>query len=160
MKVIKSDKSVNLEEFIRQETDKKSVGNTAISRKAPSRPMRFLYDKGLLIGRMLDYGCGRGTDAKFFGMEAYDPYWMPTKPTGAFDTITCHFVLNVVNVQERKRILSEIQDLLSRTGKAYITVRRDMKKGYGVRGYSQNLVYLNLPSIEKNNGYEIYELSK
>ena len=33
----------------------KKLGYTAISRKKPSRPMRFLQEKGLLKGEMLDY---------------------------------------------------------------------------------------------------------
>ena len=46
---------------------------------------------------MLDFGCGRGTDAATYGMDAYDPYWRPEKPTGPYDTIVCIYVLNVVS---------------------------------------------------------------
>lgn len=135
-------------------------GNSAIARTNPSRPMRFLFEKGLLVGKMMDYGCGRGSDAKFFGMDAYDPFWMPEKPTDKYDTITCHFVMNVVDEKIQKDILADIKKLLNPGGNAYITVRRDIKENYYVRGYQQRLVYIELESIEKNNSYEIYKLTK
>ena len=62
---------MKLDDFIKQDQAnraKKELGHTAISRKAPSRPMRFLQEHDLLKGRMLDYGCGRGTDAKFLAL--------------------------------------------------------------------------------------------
>ena len=155
---------MKIDDFIRQDQAnraKRKLGNTAISRKAPSRPMRFLQEKDLLVGRMLDYGCGRGTDAMFFGMEAYDPFWMPEKPTGTFNTITCHFVLNIVDSDTREKIITDIsQNLLAVGGIAYFTVRRDMKYSYQVGSYTQSIVQLELPSIEKNTSYEIYKLEK
>jgi len=42
---------------------------TAISRKLPSKPMQILHQKGLLKGALLDYGCGKGFDAKHYSME-------------------------------------------------------------------------------------------
>ena len=154
---------MKLNDFIQQDQVsrfKKQLGYTAISRKSPSRPMRFLQEHDLLKGRMLDYGCGRGTDAKFFGMDAYDPFWMPDRPTGTFDTITCHYVLNVVDQDMRNDIIADIHNLLDVSGTAYLTVRRDMKQNYRVYGYTQSIVVLELPSLEKNNSYEIYKLEK
>lgn len=153
-----------LDDFIKEDQAKRKQevpsANSAIVRKKPSRPMRFLYEKGLLVGDMLDYGCGRGADAKFFGMDAYDPFWMPNKPVGQYDTITCHFVMNVVDEKTQRDILADIRNLLRFGGNAYITVRRDIKENYHVRGYQQSLVYLDLESIEKNTSYEIYRLIK
>jgi len=159
MGTFKFDGNISIEEAIKRH---KGTKNTAIPRKAPSRPMRLLYERDLLIGRMLDYGCGRGTDAKFFGMEAYDPFWQKEKPSGLFDTITCHFVLNVVDTEVRQFIINDITGLLKQGGNAYFTVRRDMKESYNVqnRGYSQSLVVLSLLSIEKNTSYEIYKMEK
>jgi len=131
---------------------------TAIKRKSLSRPMKFLADNKLLVGKILDYGCGQGEDAKILKTESYDPHWNPTVPEEKFDTITCLFVLNVVSEVVQATILKKIKRLLTPNGKAYIAVRRDIKKDYSVRDYKQRLVYLSLESIEKNRDYEIYKL--
>ena len=157
MGIIKFDGNVSIEEAIRRHRETKNI---TMPRKASSRPMRFLQEHNLLKGRMLDYGCGRGTDAKFFGMEAYDPFWMSNKPSGLFDTITCHFVLNVIDEQLRNHIIYDIKEYLNRDGNAYFTVRRDIKENYNVLRDAQRLFYLELPSIEKNISYEIYNLEK
>jgi hypothetical protein len=62
--------------------------------------MRFLNSLGLLRGKMLDYGCGRGFDAEYYGMDKYDPHYAPEFPKIKFDTITCNYVLNVVDAVE------------------------------------------------------------
>ena len=46
----------------------------AIRRETVSRTARFLEDRRLLRGRVLDYGCGFGFDADHFGWEAFDPH--------------------------------------------------------------------------------------
>lgn len=81
---------------------------TAISRKSPSAPMMYLAKMGLLKGKMLDYGCGRGYDADAFGMAKYDPFWFKCDDfcAGEFDTITCNYVLNVIeDFKERKALV-------------------------------------------------------
>ena len=45
---------------------------TAKSRQTLSVPMRYL--RLCLNGRLLDYGCGKGSDADALGMEKYDPH--------------------------------------------------------------------------------------
>jgi len=130
---------------------------TAISRKSPSVPMRYIAKLNLLSGRTLDFGCGKGFDAKYFKMEAYDPYFKPEKPTGKFDTITCNYVLNVVDKEKEKEILSQIKSLLSDQGIAYITVRRDIKKeGFTSKGTYQRNVILDLPILKETSTYCIY----
>lgn len=131
---------------------------TAIKRKAPPLPLRWLQEKKLLLGRVLDYGCGHGP---WFDMEGYDPEYKPTQPTGKFDTIVSVYVLNVVNVTMGVYILKAIRSLLKADGIAYVVVRRDLpKEGKEGRGTFQRYVELDLPSIRKVSSYEIYEVRK
>jgi len=134
---------------------------TAIVRKNPSVPMRWLDQKGLLVGRMLDYGCGRGKDACTYGMATYDPHYQPVMPAGLFDTITCNYVLNVIEShEERKLVLLRMWFRLQTGGRAYITVRNDRKalNGCTSKGTWQGLVRLNLPVVRHCASYIIYEL--
>lgn len=130
---------------------------TAISRNKPSTPMKFLHEKNLLVGRLLDFGSGKGFDADYYRMEKYDIYYWPEKPSGKYDTITCVYVLNVIPIQEQKNVISLIIHLLKESGNAYIAVRRDVPK-HGTE--TQNYVVLNSTSINKNNRYEIYQIGK
>lgn len=134
---------------------------TAIARKAPSRPTRYLSACGMLRGRVLDYGCGRGKDADVFGLEKFDPYYFPDMPVGAFDTIVCNYVLNVVPSPDgRSCILATIQSMLRRGGIAYITVRNDRKKlnGWTKRKTWQGLIELPLPIVTTNSNFTMYLL--
>lgn len=136
---------------------------TAISRKKPSVPMRWLADHRLLRGRCLDYGCGRGFDATWFNFQAlYDPYYAPDRPKGRFDTVTCHFVLNVIPSRfERLRVLKDIQSYLAENGIAYITIRRDVEReGWTSRGTYQENVRLDLPILYENSKFAIYKLTR
>lgn len=136
---------------------------TAIQRKQLSGPAAFLFASGLLVGRLLDYGSGRGFDAKAIGATAYDPYFAPQPPEGVFDTILCTFVLNVIpGAKERTEVLEQLQKLLTDTGHAYISVRRDRPKLRGETsiGTWQGYVQLNLPSLRKTSSYEVYVLSR
>lgn len=135
---------------------------TARGRIEPSAPMHFLYEKGLLKGRMLDYGAGRGTDADIYGMEKFDPKFFPKCPRGKYDTITSVYVLNVVPKELEGSILSDIWDFLKARGTAYIAVRRDIKKeGFTSKGTYQRTAYLDLPLLyEKKRNYAIYVMQK
>jgi hypothetical protein len=119
---------------------------TAIRRNKLSKPMEYLLTKGLLIGRVLDYGCGHGEDADHIGADKYDPHWFPKKPVGLYDTITCHYVLNVV--PEASDILKDIRSLLIPGGKAYVTVRRDLTRDTN----TQRIVRLDLPVLVEKKG--------
>jgi len=139
--------------------------NTAISRKRASVPLRYLQDKGYLKGTVLDYGCGKGADFNHlrqagYTAEAYDPHWKPIDLTGkSFDTVLCTYVLNVVSAETEDEILKSIRSLLKKGGKAFIAVRRDIKKeGKTSRGYQRN-VSLDLSIVKENSGYCIYRLS-
>lgn len=130
---------------------------TAIARRYPSAPARMLHQAGLLKGRCLDYGCGRGKDAKTYGMDRYDPHYHPHKPEGKYDTIVCTYVLNVVDPKDVRYILKDIHRLPAPGGTAYLTVRRDLgskaKKG---RGTVQQHVSLDLPIFKEGRGYCTY----
>jgi ATP adenylyltransferase len=133
---------------------------TAPVRIKPSRAALVLEQKGLLVGEMLDFGCGRGFDADRYGMDKYDPNWgYPDLPEKQYDTISCHWVLNVVSENEQNIILRKIKNLLKPSGTAYLTVRRDIKKDYLVRDYIQRVVRLPLRSI-KSSDFEIYIMKK
>jgi len=121
---------------------------TAMARKKPSRPVLRLEKAGLIVGRTLDYGCGRGADTDYLGCEGYDPHYRPDLPEGPFETIVCNYVLNVIDTEEGiVRALTNIRNLLAEDGVAYITVRANRKdlRGYTSRGTWQGLVVLDLP---------------
>lgn len=99
--------------------------NTAIKRNKPSRPAIWLARQGLLQGRVLDYGCGRGFDADYYRMEKYDSCSFPKRPEGQFDIILCSYVLNVVDNKTEVVIINDIRRLLKPGGTAFFAVRRD-----------------------------------
>lgn len=123
--------------------------------------MKWLNEQNLINGRSLDYGCGKGFDAEALNMVGYDPYYAPDTLKGNFDTITCNYVLNVLDDLDTVFVaLMTIRGRLEIEGTAYITVRRDkMAEGYTTRGF-QATVILNLESIRKTPRYEIYKLTK
>lgn len=144
---------------------KNKVWRTAISRRTISAPAKFLWKQDLIEGKVLDYGCGKGRDVVDlqeigFDITGYDPFHIPwNKPVKSkYDTILCTYVLNVVDRQTRATIIRNIQRLLRPEGKAYITVRRDIKKeGLTKRNTYQFNVELPFKKIEENSNYCIYE---
>ncbi len=136
---------------------------TAISRKKLSAPMRHLCNAALLVGRCLDYGCGRGFDADELEMVGYDPHHRTRKPRGKFDTITCNYVLNVIeSASERASVVAVLRSLLRKGGKAYISVRNDKANLNGLtsRGTWQGLIDLDLPLVKSTAGFKMYLLEK
>lgn len=89
-------------------------GQTAISRAKPSRPLRFMEERGLLPTNkpILDIGCGRGLDVAYLDAMGYsavgiDPHNSPSGvacgPTlprgtaeGSFGLVYSIYVLNVL----------------------------------------------------------------
>lgn len=141
---------------------------TAKRRKQASFPTRFLLEQGRIRGKVLDFGCGLGADTKYLqslgcDVAGYDPYYAPDYPLCRFDTILCHYVLNVLLPEEQPHVLMCIAELLHPHGKAYYTVRRDLSRegfrlhrGSGVYVY-QRTVHLPFKSILRNSFCEIYE---
>jgi len=136
---------------------------TAITRRALSKPARWLDSNDLLVGRVLDYGCGRGGDTERLGCEGYDPHYRPDCPAGPFETVMCNFVLNVIeDYAIRRTILRDIADLLTETGYAFIAVRANKKdlKGLTRIGTWQGLITLDLPIVFKDSDTVVYAMTK
>lgn len=141
---------------------------TAKERSTPSLPVRMLYERKLIQGRVLDFGCGFGKDVGFlrqkgFDVQGFDPYYSPVYPTDKFDTILCFYVLNVLFPEEQNQVLMQISSLLKPTGKAYFAVRRDIQKDgfriHHVHGKPTYQCFVKLPytSIFLNENTEFYE---
>ena len=141
---------------------------TAKERDKLSFPMHWLLKNEYLTGKVLDFGCGLGSDVGFLkskGVDVvgYDPHYFPAKPTKTFDVITCIYVLNVLEAEEQSQVIMEVSQLLKHGGKAYFAVRRDLKKtGYRThyvhkKPTFQTNVLLPFKSIFKNDFTEIYE---
>jgi ATP adenylyltransferase len=140
---------------------------TAKDRDRPSFPTRKLLGLGHIEGRVLDFGCGHGADVNFlrekgFEVEGYDPHHAPERPDGSFDTILCHYVLNVLLQREQTDVLMDVSELLRPTGAAFYTVRRDLQRtGYrqhyehGVPTYQTN-VQLPFETVVRTEFCEIY----
>lgn len=141
---------------------------TIKDRKWPSYPTKELFRRGLIKGTVLDFGCGLGVDIKFLEnskikVAGYDPYYLPDYPQGKFDTILCNYVLNILLLEEQAHVLMAVSELLKPSGKAYYTVRRDIKRnGFrfnpkrNCKTYQCNVI-LPYKSILKTEHCEIYE---
>jgi ATP adenylyltransferase len=144
-----------------------SSHNTAISRKTASAPLRMLEKLDLLNGSVLDYGCGKGADAKYLAEKgyltsSYDPHWKPDDiGAGKYDTVLCTFVLNVIEKPDEESLIETLLDKVNEGGRCFVSVRRDVKvDGPTSRGYQRN-VLLNYPVVKELKGnYCIYEISK
>jgi hypothetical protein len=143
-----------------------NTASTAIARKKPSVPCKWLFEKTTYIryywnANILDYGCGRGEDADHYDMYRYDPNSFPTMPDGKYDAILCTYVFNVIDDLDRKRAAYNMLGLLDRNGGVYITVRRDLPKG-GKQGRKcwQHYVTLPFAVIRETPTYCIYKATK
>jgi len=141
---------------------------TAKERDKISFPARVIRDKNLLIGKILDYGCGKGTDVSILNKEGFnilgfDPYYSRELTVQKYDTILCLYVLNVLDIVEQSSVIIKISQLLRQGGKAYFAVRRDLKKeGFRIHKIHKKPTFqcnvkLNFKSIFKNDYCEIYE---
>jgi len=141
---------------------------TAKERERASWPTRKLYNMGAIKGEVLDFGSGLGKDAEYLNTRKirctnYDPHYAPEYPDRKFDTILCQYVLNVLLPEEQAEVLMSVSELLKPTGRAFFTVRRDLKQfGYRthyvhkVPTYQCN-VKLPYKTFFKNDFCEIYE---
>ncbi len=141
---------------------------TAKERDSMSFPAKLLLNKNLLVGDVLDFGCGFGKDvellkAKGINITGYDKHYFPEYPQKKFDTIICFYVLNVLLPEEQATVLMELSQLVKPTGKVYIAVRRDLQfEGFRTHKIHQKKTYqcnvvLNSKSFFKNENCEIYE---
>ncbi len=141
---------------------------TAKERKKMSFPTRILLNENLIEGKVLDFGCGFGKDVeelikRGFEVDAYDQHYFPDYPTKQYDTILCHYVLNVLQPQDQAKVLYEVSNLLKFGGKVYFSVRRDVKKPsfrthfvHKVKTYQTNVV-LPFKTVFINENVEVYE---
>lgn len=113
------------------------------------------------MGKVLDYGCGRGFDCDFLECDGYDPHYRPEQPAHRYDTIFCVYVLNVLPTEEERfEAINSVRKLLKKDGKAYFVVRNDRKSlnGWTSKGTYQTFVDLPFPVIRKTAGYLIYKV--
>lgn len=141
---------------------------TAKERETMSFPVKYLLRNKLLLGNILDFGCGFGKDVEIlkeskYTVTGYDPYYFPILNDEKFDTIICSYVLNVLLPEEQAEVLMEVSAKLNDNGKAYFVVRRDlvyegyrMHKLHNKQTYQCNII-LPYKSIFKNESCEIYE---
>ena len=141
---------------------------TAIERTRLSFPTQWLLNNHKLQGEILDFGCGFGFDVidlkgKGYEIDAYDKFHLPEYPNKKYDTIICNYVLNVLQPDEQPEVLMSICELLKPTGRAYLTVRRDLiYEGFRVHKIHQKTTFqcnVKLPykSVFLNDNCEIYE---
>ena len=135
----------------------------AIKRKTPSKASLLYNQLNILTGRILDYGCGYGLDAKINNWESYDPCYYENILEGKFDTIVCTNVLSAVSSKIRGEIIENIRELLKNNGNAYFAIPRNLPIKGKLSGYErrpQNFVILTLESIYLNKDIEIYRFCK
>lgn len=152
-----------------------ATAKTAMSRRALSAPAMHLLKRGLLVGEVLDYGCGKCDLEKFIEacpgakhfphkIVSWDPNFHPTRPREKFDTVVCIYVLNVLDPISRKKALLDAQGYVKNNGRLYIAVRRDIKrKTQTYPGVIQYPVKLQDPFVsifKRSGGFEIYEWSR
>lgn len=144
---------------------------TAKERDRMSFPTHWLLKNKMLAGNILDFGCGHGTDVMElntmgYTTDGYDKFYQPIYPTKSYNTILCHYVLNVLQPQEQHEVIMEISQLLKPNGKAFFAVRRDIKyEGFRNHKIFNQLTYqcnviLPFKSVFANEFCEIYSFSR
>ncbi len=140
-------------------------GETAIARKKPSQPLAWLLDHGLVKGRVLDFGCGRGDDVKQLrrrriSADGWDPYWESDEPRGKYDVVLCTYVVNVLPRSRQAAILRELRSWCKPNGAIYVAVRADVEHdGPTSRGYQRD-VRLRAPELVDNGSMRIYAVPR
>ena len=147
--------------------------NTAIKRSKLSAPTKWAYDRGLIRGKIYDWGCGRGDDANFlreegFTVVVYDPYHAPKNTPestkfGRILTVLNNYVLNVIEIKkERIQLLKQIADKISDKTNVVLSVRRPVAieksaKAKGWKKYKDGYI-TSTNTFQK--GYTIEEIEK
>lgn len=133
---------------------------TAIARRKLSRPARIF--EPYLYGKVLDFGCGRGTDADILHAHKYDPHYFPVKPEKkSFDCVMCIYVLNTIEgfpdkvlkkaltylkpgglIMVATRTVNEVRSQAKKnnwksSGRGWVTSRETFQRGLGVEELSR-----------------------
>lgn len=141
---------------------------TAMRRKAPSAPAKWLQEAGLLRSPVLDYGCGYGRDVDYLrscGLEAmgFDPWYRPTDVhlVKRFATVLVSYVFNVVPPRLDDGIWSAVRAVLADDGVAYATVRRDLppRGGLGAGAWQRNVSF-DFDVVRETGKHAIYRVTR
>lgn len=113
--------------------------NTAISRSTASRPARLIIrpeiENRIQTDRfvhVLDYGCGRGADAKYYrslgavsvGYDPHEPFGYSHMPAGLFDVVSLTYVLNAIpSIEDRVQCLAQAASKVRENGTLFVSVR-------------------------------------
>lgn len=101
---------------------------TAISRTKLSKPMHLYEHYALLLGEVLDYGCGKGKDVELLGFEGYDPHFFPELPTKWYDTVTMNYVLNTITTPvNRMNAIKNAWHFVKEGGVLIVTARKTVE---------------------------------
>jgi hypothetical protein len=109
------------------------AAKTAISRSSPSAPLKVLLAKGLIRGKVCNFGKGRSDldsaaiAAVALSVAEYDFVHAPFESVldSKYDSVYAGYVLNVLEPEARLLTLKMIARITARTGKAFIAVRSD-----------------------------------
>lgn len=111
---------------------------TVKRRKEASAPVVDAYAGGAISGKVLDFGCGDGTDVAFlreegFKVTGYDPNTpeFSKMPRGKFDTVLCTYVLNVLEAPAP--VLEEAWAKVRKGGMLVVTCRGESDVNYHAR---------------------------
>lgn len=109
---------------------------SAMKRNKMSQPMNWLIKNHMIFKQdsILDYGCGQADDIRFmkelgYDIDGFDINWKNYTPTKhQYDVVTCLYVLNIVDPEDRQDLLKKIYKLLAYNGMAYFAVRGDINE--------------------------------
>jgi hypothetical protein len=109
------------------------AAKTAISRSSPSAPLKVLLSKGLIGGKVCNFGKGRSDfdsaaiAAVALSVADYDFVHAPFESVldCQYDSVYAGYVLNVLEPEARLLTLKMIARITATTGKAFIAVRSD-----------------------------------
>lgn len=140
---------------------------TAIKRNKLSKPAFYLKAKGLLKGAVIDYGCGRGDDARELKCDGWDKHHDAVGggalPLNEYDTVMCNYVLNVLRKKDdRNYVIDDMIALMAPGGVGYISVRNDRNalNGKTLSGSWQGFIDLDLEIVTMNRAFVMYKVTE
>lgn len=141
---------------------------TAIVRKSLPTPVKWILKTQAILGKVLDFGCGKCAHINPPDWDNYDPYYNPNGiKQKQYNTIFCTYVLCTLPKADRAKVLTQIESLLEpMLGLAFITVRNDKpKQGWGFskrNTYQGRATELDkrLHLLHSTSQYRIYILTR